>query len=80
MDLPNPSLPILFEQLGLSSDEAAMQAFIAEHQLDNDTKLVDAPFWSEQQRNFLKEELLSDAEWAPIVDELNVALHPQNHT
>jgi Protein of unknown function (DUF2789) len=80
MDLPNPSLPTLFEQLGLSSDEPAMQAFIAEHQLDNDTKLVDAPFWSEQQRNFLKEELLSDAEWAPIVDELNVALHPQNHT
>ena len=80
MDLPNPSLPTLFEQLGLSSDEADMQAFIAGHQLDNDTKLVDAPFWSEQQRNFLKEELLSDAEWAPIVDELNVALHPQNHT
>ena len=72
MDLPNPSLTGLFDQLGLDSEEADIQKFIAEHQLDQDTKLIDAPFWTDQQRSFLK-----DAEWAPIVDELNVALHPQ---
>jgi hypothetical protein len=80
MDLPNPSLTGLFDQLGLASEETDIQKFIAEHQLDQDTKLIDAPFWTEQQRSFLKEEMHSDAEWAPIVDELNVALHPQNHT
>jgi hypothetical protein len=35
----------------------------------------EAPFWSEAQGSFLKEQLMDDAEWAPVVDELNVRLH-----
>lgn len=77
MELPNPSLATLFDQLGLASDEDSIEAFIAAHPLDKDTKLVDATFWSESQRQVLKEELRSDGEWAPIVDELNQRLHPE---
>jgi len=77
MELPNPSLATLFDQMGLASDEASIEAFIAQHPLDQDTKLIDAPFWTESQRQVLKEELRSDGEWAPIVDELNTRLHPR---
>ncbi len=76
MELPNKDLGTLFEQLGLASDEASIDAFIAQHYpLPDDVKVSEAPFWNEAQRAFLKDELLEDAEWAPIVDELNVRLH-----
>lgn len=38
-------------------------------------KVSEAPFWNQAQATFLKDELLEDAEWAPVVDELNVRLH-----
>jgi hypothetical protein len=76
MELPNKDLGTLFEQLGLPSETAAIDAFIAEHYpLPDDVKVSEAPFWSVGQAAFLKEEILEDAEWAPIVDELNVRLH-----
>jgi len=43
--------------------------------LADDVKLIDAPFWTPQQAQFLKEELREDAEWAMAVDELNQRLH-----
>jgi hypothetical protein len=43
--------------------------------LPEDVKLVDAEFWTPQQSSFLKDELRMDADWAPVVDELNVLLH-----
>lgn len=76
MELQPHTLTTLFEQLGLDSDEASIEAFIAAHPLDKDTKLSDASFWSEQQKKFLKEELMDDSDWAPVVDELNDRLHP----
>jgi len=75
MELTTPTLATLFEQLGLDSDDASIDAFVAAHQLPDDIKLSDAAFWTPQQARFLKEELREDAEWAPIVDELNVLLH-----
>jgi hypothetical protein len=75
MELTTPTLATLFEQLGLDSDDASIDAFAAAHPLPDDVKLIDADFWTPQQANFLKEELRDDAEWAPIVDELNVLLH-----
>lgn len=78
MELPNKDLSTLFEQLGLPSDQASIDAFIATHRpLPNHVKVSEAPFWSEAQGAFLKEQLLDDAEWAPVVDELNVRLHEQ---
>lgn len=77
MELPNQDLAGLFEQLGLSSTPEDMDKFFATHTLSPDTRLVDAPFWTPAQSAFLKEQFLKDAEWAPVVDELNARLHEQ---
>lgn len=80
MELPNKDMSTLFEQLGLPSDPASIDDFIASHApLPNHMKLVEAPFWSDAQRAFLSDEWLEDAEWAPIVDELNVRLHEEQN-
>ncbi|EPJ84310.1 hypothetical protein CFII64_14685 [Pseudomonas sp. CFII64] len=76
MELTTPTLATLFEQLGLDSDQASIDAFVQAHRLHKDEKLSEAVFWTPQQARFLKEELREDAEWAPVVDELNVLLHP----
>ncbi|BAP44443.1 DUF2789 domain-containing protein [Pseudomonas sp. 21LCFQ02] len=75
MELPNPSLPDLFAQLGLESDEASIEAFIANHSLPDGIKLIDAEFWTPAQAQLLKEKLRSDDDWALVVDELNERLH-----
>lgn len=77
MDMTQNTLETLFDQLGLASDEASIDAFIAAHQLPNDVKLIDADFWTPQQARYLKEELRADGEWAMVVDELNERLHPK---
>lgn len=69
------SMSNLFAQLGLPADEAAIEDFIARHRpLDNDIALYRAPFWSASQRAFLKEEIIEDADWAGVIDELNSRL------
>ncbi|UAW97285.1 DUF2789 domain-containing protein [Halopseudomonas nanhaiensis] len=76
MDTQNKDMATLFEQLGLDSDEASIDNFIAEHRpLPDEVKVTEAPFWSEGQAAFLRESLMDDADWEPIVDELNVRLH-----
>ena len=65
----------LFAQLGLPADERAIRQFIAAHApLRSDLDLADAPFWTASQAAFLKEEKLEDADWAEVVDQLNLAL------
>lgn len=75
MEQPSHELKTLFDQLGLSSEGSAIDEFIMAHPLDPNTKLVDAPFWSDQQRDLLREWLLADGEEAVLVDQLNVRLH-----
>ena len=61
---------------GLADDEASVCAFIAEHRpLPDGMRLSEAPFWSAAQAQFLREEIREDADWAEVVDQLNVALH-----
>ncbi len=65
----------LFAQLGLPSDEPGIRAFIAAHSpLGADIMLADAPFWNAAQAAFLREEIVEDADWAEVVDQLNAAL------
>ncbi len=65
----------LFAQLGLPAEPDAIEAFIAAHRpLAESTALYRAPFWSASQRAFLKEEIIDDADWAGVIDELNGAL------
>lgn len=76
MDTQQKNMQILFEQLGMNGDEASIEAFIAQHYpMSDDLKLSEAPFWTPSQAAFLKEEIVEDAEWAPVVDELNARLH-----
>ena len=70
-----PRMTHLFEQRGLDASEEAIALFIVTHQLNAQTKIVDAEYWTEAQRQFLAEKIKSDGEWAIIVDQLNESLH-----
>lgn len=70
----------LFKQLGLPNDIESIKGFLADHSpLPSETALENAPFWSAAQSALLRDELLRDADWAEVVDQLNAALrssHP----
>lgn len=69
------SLRNLFEQLGLPGGDAEIERFVATHRsLPAATRLADAPFWSAAQAQFLREEVEEDADWAEVVDQLNLML------
>ncbi|MGL1832882.1 DUF2789 domain-containing protein [Rhodocyclaceae bacterium SMB388] len=76
METPLHSMRNLFAQLGLPSDQASIDEFIASHSpLPENMKLADAPFWTPSQAAFLRDEILEDADWAEVVDQLNASLH-----
>ena len=76
MEGPIHNLSNLFAQLGLPGDEEGIARFIDTHgPLPESTLLPYAPFWTPSQAAFLREEILEDADWAPVIDELNVDLH-----
>ncbi|OYY74347.1 MAG: hypothetical protein B7Y40_05230 [Gammaproteobacteria bacterium 28-57-27] len=65
----------LFDQLGLPSDAASIDAFVAQHcPLDYAIALADAPFWTVAQAQFIRETLEADADWAEAVDHLDALL------
>lgn len=65
----------LFAQLGLASDDASIDTFVANNQLPASVAISDADIWTENQRKFLKEQYIADACWVEIVDDLNTRLH-----
>lgn len=66
----------LFSQLGLESDIESISQFIdSAAPLRGDVLLHEAPYWSASQARFLREALSDDADWAEVVDALNVLLH-----
>ena len=75
MESPVHSLPSLFKQLGLPDDALSIERFVAVHSpLKPELKLEEAFFWTDSQKVFLREEILEDADWAHVVDELNALL------
>jgi hypothetical protein len=40
--------------------------------------LSEAPFWTNAQAAFLREEILNDADWAEVIDQLNARLHSKH--
>ena len=70
-----PTLELLFEQLGLEADDASIESFVKTHQLRADEKLHETKFWSAGQRDFLKSHWEKDDDWAIVIDELNQQLH-----
>ena len=76
MIVPVQNMSNLFAQLGLPNESAEIDQFIETHRpLPDNTLLQDAPFWSPSQATFLREEILRDADWAPVIDEMNADLH-----
>ena len=76
MDPLAPTMQTLFAPLGEPDDEAAINRFIAKHgHLRGSTTLHEAPFWSPSQAAFLRDAIVQDANWAPVVDALNAGLH-----
>lgn len=69
------NINMLFEQMGMDGDDAAVEEFIRNNQLPQSVKLSDATFWTDNQRKFLKDEYHADAGWIEIIDELNTRLH-----
>lgn len=80
MTAVRPRMTHLFEQLGLDSSEEAIALFISTHQLPAQTKITEADFWHEAQRQFLAEKIKSDGEWAIVIDQLNESLHEDSLT
>lgn len=70
-----PSLGLLFSQLGLANSPAAIELYVRTHQLSVGQNLHDAPFWNKSQREFLISHLVQDDDWAIWIDELNQQLH-----
>jgi hypothetical protein len=71
-----PDMPSLFAQLGEPNDATSIARFMEQHgHLRGNTKLHEAPFWSPSQAAFLRDAIVQDANWAPVVDELNAVLH-----
>jgi hypothetical protein len=67
----------LFAQLGLPDDDASIAQFIRTHSpLDPAVRLENAGFWTQGQADLLREELLRNADWAEVVDQLSLSLRP----
>lgn len=66
----------LFAQLGLPASDAEIEHFIKTHShLASYISMADAPYWTPAQATFLREEILKDADWAEVIDQLNARLH-----
>lgn len=71
----------LFLQLGLSADIEGIKRFLELHSpLAPSIRLENAHFWTEAQSTLLRDELLQDADWAEVVDQLNAALRTSSGT
>lgn len=77
MEPPMHSINNLFTQLGLASDDASIVQFIQTHRAARNVALCEAEFWTPAQAAFLREEILNDADWAEVIDQLNAELHAQ---
>lgn len=76
MNAPIHNLAHLFAQIGLANEPHHIDAFIDTHRpMPEGMKLHEACFWSKSQARFLRDEILADADWAEVVDELNLRLH-----
>lgn len=76
-----PDMRRLFAQLGELTEDAAINRFIDRHRVlqGSTTALHEASCWSQSQSDFLRTAIDEDAEWAPVVDQLNARFHHYPH-
>lgn len=76
MEKPIHRFTELFAQLGLPTSEDGIRQFISTHRpLPGGTRVEDAEFWTQSQRQLLRDLIGQDADWAELADQLNAALH-----
>jgi hypothetical protein len=76
MELMEKNMQALFAQLGEACDDVGIARFIERNgSLSGGTCLHEAAFWSPSQASFLRDAILLDAAWSPVVDALNAKLH-----
>ena len=69
------TLASLIEQLGLNSQTTSIEHFINDHKgIPGDVELHQAEFWNASQAAFLKQMKEDDADWAGVIDQLDVML------
>lgn len=65
----------LFKQLGLPYSASDIEAFIDKYRpVEPSIELHEANFWNQAQKDFLRQQIDVDADWAETVDQLNVRL------
>ncbi len=75
MEIDQHEMSDLFEQLGLGSSPQQIEDFIKTHRNKRDTtSIYEASYWTKAQADFLKQALEQDADWAELVDQLDVML------
>lgn len=75
METSHRSRSELFQQLGLPHEDEEIELFIIQNRpLPAGQLLCDAPFWSPQQAQFLREGMAQDAVWVVAIDDLNRSL------
>ena len=74
MDTSIHTMQTLFQQLGLASNETAIESFVKNNHLDRDIPLERAAFWSSGQAQFIHEALEEDSDWSEVVDQLDAQL------
>ncbi len=74
MDTSSHTMQTLFQQLGLSSEQAAIENFIFNNHLENNIPLDHAACWSASQAQFIREARDQDSDWSEIVDQLDALL------
>jgi len=75
MESPRHTINSLFEQLGLDACDEAIAAFItAQETIPAPVPLYDGAMWNASQSAFLREAVADDADWAEVVDQLDVLL------
>ena len=74
MDTSDHSMKTLFEQLGLSSNETAIENFIFNNHMGTGIPLDHAACWNAGQAQFIREALDQDSDWSEVVDQLDALL------
>ncbi|HHF3024110.1 DUF2789 domain-containing protein [Vibrio diabolicus] len=75
MEMHQHGMAELFQQLGLGSSPQEIKNFINEHRHKRaSAPLHEASFWTSSQATFLKQAIEEDADWAELVDQLDVML------
>jgi hypothetical protein len=74
LDTSSHTMKTLFEQLGLSSSDVAIENFVHNNHLPEEIPLDHAACWSAGQAQFIREALDQDSDWSEIVDQLDAML------